>query len=338
MTTPNATQITVARLKEIMCAALEASNTSPETAAIVADALALAEIDGKKGHGLSRIPSYAAQARSGKVDGMAQAKMSRPRPAVLSIDACHGFAYPAFEMMQQNLPQIAREQGIGLALVSHSHHYGVAGHHVERLAEAGFVALLFGNTPAAMAPHGGKTPLFGTNPIAFAAPLADSPPMVIDLATSHVARGNILTAAQKGEPIPEGWALDADGQPTTDPEAALKGSMVPMGEAKGAALALMIEVLAAGLTGSAFGDEATSFFEAEGAPPNTGQVMLAIDPGVVVYDMLDRLSAFAGRIEQDGGRLPGSTRLIRRDAAVTGLTVDQKALDAAIELADMPLE
>ncbi|MGC6484393.1 MAG: Ldh family oxidoreductase [Candidatus Puniceispirillales bacterium] len=332
------TTLTPARLKDIITAALEASNTRPEAAAAVADALTLAEIDGKKGHGLSRVPSYAAQARSGKVDGMAIPRINQVKPAVLAIDAAHGFAYPAFEEMQQHLPPVVRQQGIGLALVSHSHHYGVAGHHVERLAEAGFVALLFGNTPAAMAPHGGKTPLFGTNPVAFAAPLADRPPMVIDLATSSVARGNILTAAQKGEPIPEGWALDADGRPTTDPEAALKGSMVPMGDAKGAALALMIEVLAAGLTGSAFADEASSFFEAEGPPPNTGQVMLAIDPGVVARDMLERLSDFAARIENDGGRLPGSTRLVRRGAAVTGITVDQKALAAAQEIAGLPLE
>jgi (2R)-3-sulfolactate dehydrogenase (NADP+) len=332
------TTLTPARLEEIIKAALVAANVSPDAAAIVAGALTLAEIDGKKGHGLSRVPGYAAQAKSGKIDGMASPQMTQPKPAVLAIDARHGFAYPAFEMMQQHLPQIVREQGVGLALVSHSHHYGVAGHHVERLADKGLVALLFGNTPAAMAPYGGKTPLFGTNPIAFAAPVAGRSPMVIDLATSRVARGNILTAAQKDESIPEGWALNAEGQPTTDPNSALKGSMVPMGEAKGAALALMIEVMAAGLTGSAFGDEATSFFEAEGAPPNTGQVMLAIDPGVVTRDMLERLADFSNRIEMDGGRLPGSARMARRDAAATELNVDDKALAAALTLAGMSLE
>ena len=151
------TTLTPARLKEIITAALAASRTSPDVASIVADALTLAEIDGKKGHGLSRVPSYAGQARSGKVDGMATPVMTQPKPAVLAIDAKHGFAYPAFELMQQHLPPQVRQQGVGLALISHSHHYGVAGHHVERLADAGLVALLFGNTPAAMAPPGGRS-------------------------------------------------------------------------------------------------------------------------------------------------------------------------------------
>ena len=151
-----------------------------------------------------------------------------------------------------------------------------------------------------------------------------------------VARGNILAARQRGEPIPEGWALDADGNPTTDANAALAGSMVPMADAKGAALALMIEVLAAALTGSAFADEASSFFEAEGTPPNTGQVMLAIDPGLVTGDMAERLAGFAARIEADGGRLPGSSRVVRRGMAVSGFTVDKAALAAACDIARSP--
>lgn len=332
------TLLTPSRLKDIITQALTASGTSQENAAIVAEALTLAEIDGKKGHGLSRVPSYAGQARSGKVDGNAEPQLTQPKPAVLAVDAGHGFAYPAFELMQQALPSLTRSQGIAVALIRRSHHFGVAGHHVERLAEAGLVAMLFGNTPSAMAPHGGRTPLFGTNPLAFAAPIAGQPPLVIDLATSKVARGNIMAARQQGKPIPEGWALDQDGQPTTDADAALAGSMLPMADAKGAALALMIEVLAAGLTGSAFADEASSFLDAEGNPPNTGQVMLAIDPGVVADDMLDRLASFAQRIEADGGRLPGSGRMIRRGMAVRGLEVDDAALTAACEIAGISLD
>ena len=329
--------LTPSRLKDIITAALVASNTSEANAAIVAEALTLAEIDGKKGHGLSRVPTYAAQARSGKVDGMVTPQIKQPKPAVIAIDAGHGFAYPAFDVMQKHLPPLVRKMGIGMAIINRSHHFGVAGHHVERLADAGLVALLFGNTPAAMAPHGGRTPLFGTNPIAFAAPVGGNPPMVIDLATSKVARGNIMAAKQQGKAIPEGWALDREGQPTTDPEAALDGTMVPMGDAKGAALALMVEVLAAGLTASAFADEATSFLDADGAPPNTGQVMLAIDPTLVTDGMADRLASFAMRIEEDGGRLPGSSRMLRRGMAVKGLTVEKSALAAACDIAGISL-
>ena len=320
-------------LEGIITEALMANRTAEGNARSVARALVLAEIDGKKGHGLSRVPSYAGQAQSGKVDGHASPGAESPRPGVLAIDAGHGFAYPAFDLMQSGLPEMAQRNGIAMAAIRRSHHYGVAGHHVEKLADQGLVALLFGNTPAAMAPWGGKTPLFGTNPIAFAAPVAGREPMVIDLATSRVARGNILTASQKGNPIPEGWALDADGAPTTDPAAALKGSMVPMAGAKGAALALMIEVLAAALTGAAFGRDATSFFDAGGNPPNTGQLMIAIDPSATADDMAGRLAMLAGLIEDDGARLPGSSRMARRQAAATdGLDVDAAALDAAVTL------
>ena len=137
------------------------------------------------------------------------------------------------------------------------------------------------NTPGAIAPWGGATAVFGTNPIAFACPLPDAAPIVVDLSLSKVARGNILAARQKGERIPEGWALDAAGKPTTDPQAALAGTMLPLGDAKGTALALMVELLAAGLTGANYAAEATSFLDAEGPPPGTGQLIIAIDPAEI---------------------------------------------------------
>ena len=324
-------------LRAGIAAALEASSTSPANAQSVAAALTLAEIDGKKGHGLSRVPSYAGQAKSGKVQGQVSPSMSRPKPGVLAIDAGHGFAYPAFDLMLNELPSITRDQGIAMAGVYRSHHYGVAGHHVEKAADQGMVALLFGNTPVAMAPWGGKTALFGTNPIAFAAPIAGQPPLVIDLATSKVARGNIMAASQRGDDIPEGWALDADGQPTTDAKAALGGTMVPLGDAKGAALALMIEVLAAALIGAGFGYEATSFFDAEGDYPNVGQLMIMIDPGAMPQvsgdDFAARMAAMAGLIADDGARLPGSGRMAKRQAAQDGIDVNDAAWQAALDLA-----
>ena len=263
--------------------------------------------------------------------------MSLPKPGVLAIDAGHGFAYPAFDLMLEELPKITRNQGIAMAGVYRSHHYGVAGHHVEKAADQGMVALLFGNTPAAMAPWGGKTPLFGTNPIAFAAPIKDQSPLVIDLATSKVARGNIMAASQRGEDIPEGWALDADGNPTTDAKSALGGTMVPLGDAKGAALALMIEVLAAALTGAGFGYQATSFFDAEGDYPNVGQMMMMIDPSAMPMvsggDFAARMADMAGLINDDGARLPGSGRMAKRRAAEQGIEVNDAAWQAALDLA-----
>lgn len=322
--------IGAADLEALIVAALVACNTSEGNGRSVARALAQAEIDGQTGHGLSRVPSYAAQARSGKVDGHAVPELRQTRPGSLMIDVKHGFAYPAFDLAIARLPALAATNGIAAAGFVRSHHFGVAGRHVERLAEAGLLALAFGNTPKAMSPWGGKQPVYGTNPIAFAAPCRDRPPIVVDLALSQVARGKILTAAQKGEAIPAGWAVDVQGQPTTDAAAALKGALQPIGGAKGAALAMMVEVLAVALTGARFGFEASSFFDAEGAPPGVGQLVIAIDAGGFAGTdvFADRMAALAGMIEGGGdARLPGSRRIALRDKARReGVSVDSKLL------------
>ena len=323
--------ITQAELERIITTALTASRTSETNARSVAAALAQAEVDGQKGHGLSRVPSYAAQARAGKVDGYAIPEARQTRPGSLAVDVKHGFAYPALDLAIARLPELARACGIAAAGLTRSHHFGVAGRAVERLAEQGLVALVFGNTPQAMASWGGRRPVFGTNPIAFAAPQRSSPPVVVDLALAQVARGKIMMAAQKGEPIPSGWALDESGEPTTDAKAALQGTLLPLGGAKGAALAFIVEVLAVALTGANFAFEATSFFDAKGPPPGVGQFLLAIDPAAFAGSdaFLDRFAVLATAIEQDAGaRLPGTRRLARRDAAARdGVTVDAKLLE-----------
>ena len=180
-----------------------------------------------------------------------------------------------------------------------------------------YTLLQLGNSPRAIAPWGGRAALFGTNPIAFAAPRPGAAPLVVDLSLSKVARGRIMVAAREGRPIPEGWALDADGRPTTDAGRAMAGTMLPIGEAKGAALVLMVEILAAALTGAHFGYEASSFFEAEGAPPGVGQLVIAIAPaGLSGGAFGERLEALLAAIErQSGARLPGARRLERRARA-----------------------
>jgi (2R)-3-sulfolactate dehydrogenase (NADP+) len=317
-------------LEALISEALVVSDVSPANSTSVARALTAAEADGQKGHGLSRVPSYAAQARSGKVDGHAKPEAKQGRPGSIVIDACHGFSYPAIDLAIHMLPSLARTNGIAAAAVTRSHHFGVAGHPCERLAANGFVALAFGNTPSAMSSWGGRRPLFGTNPIAFAAPCSSRPPVVVDLALSEVARGRIMTAAQQKKPIPLGWALDTNGQPTTSAEAALKGTLLPSGGAKGAALALMVEILAAALTGSNFAFEATSFFEAEGAPPSVGQLLLAIDPGAFAGNtsLPDRVALLAQASEQDAGaRVPGRRRFnLRAQAEALGVEIDAALL------------
>jgi (2R)-3-sulfolactate dehydrogenase (NADP+) len=221
------------------------------------------------------------------------------------------------------LPDTARSEGLAAAAIHRSHHCGAAGHPVERLADAGLVALMFVNTPSAIAPWGGSKAVFGTNPVAFACPLPGRPPLVIDLSLSKVARGNIMAAKQRGEKIPEGWALDAQGKPTTDPDAALAGTMVPMGDAKGTALALMVELLAAGLTGANFAADASSFLDDKGPPPGTGQLIVTFDPAAFGGDAGARFAVLAQSIEdQPGARLPGARRLAAREKArKEGLTI-----------------
>jgi (2R)-3-sulfolactate dehydrogenase (NADP+) len=311
-------RLTLSEAQALAERAFVASGLGPAQAASVARALVAAEADGQVGHGLSRVPSYALHARCGKADGRAQPVAEQVAPSALRVDAQGGFAYPAIDLALEQLMPLAQTQGLALAAVHHSHHFGQAGAHAERLAQAGLIGLVLGNTPQAMAFWGGKAPRLGTNPIAFACPLPNgATPLVIDMALSTVARGKIMAAQKAGKPIPAGWALDANGNPTTDPAAALKGSMLPIGDAKGAALALMVEILAAALTGGSFGWEASSFFDDQGGPPAMGHVFVAIDPdrvsgGAFMARMGTLLEAIA---DEPSVRLPGSRRLAARAAA-----------------------
>ena len=311
------TTMSLADLESLVIRALTNNKTGARNAAQVAAAIVTAEADGLKGHGVSRVPFYAAQAKSGKVDGYAVPECQDVGAAARRIDARQGFSYPAMNLAVEQMTALVAQTGIAAASVANSHHAGAAGQPVERLARAGLVGLFFANSPEAIAPWGGSKALFGTDPVAFAAPRRNAAPLVIDMSLSKVARGKIMVAAKEGEPIPEGWALDADGNPTTDANAAMAGTMLPMGDAKGAQLVLMVELFAAAMTGSLFGYESSSFFEAEGPAPRTGQFLIALDP--------DRFSgsAFGARLEtlvdailaQKGTRIPGVRRFALREAA-----------------------
>lgn len=303
--------------------ALVASGTEGKNAQIVAGALIRAEVEGQKGHGLSRIPSYCAQVRTGKVNGQAVPVLEDIKTGLVRVNAGFGFAYPAIDLALPELAARAKTVGIAAAAIYQSHHFGVAGHPCENLAQKGLVAFVYGNTPSALAPAGAKKKVLGTNPIAFGAPQAGAP-LIIDFAVSTVARGKIMAAKQAGKNIPKGWALGADGKPTTDAEEALRGSMVPIGGVKGAALGLIVEVMSACLAGAALGVEASSLFDPEGAPPNLGQVILAIDAealsGGNFSQRLVDLAAVYDNIE--GARFPGLKRLKnRRQAEEEGISV-----------------
>lgn len=305
-------------LRELAVRVLTASKTSPENAALVADALVTADAAGIQSHGVARLPVYCDQALSGKVDGFAVPALTETGAAAVRVDAKCGFACPAIAAGLDKARDMVAGAGVVAVAIYNSSHAGVLGHHVEGLADLGLASLAFVNTPAAISPWGGNRPLYGTNPIAFACPRPDAPPLVIDLSLSKAARGKIKLAADRGEAIPSGWATDAGGKPTTDAAAAMAGgALLPMGGPKGAALALMVEVMSAAMTGSHFGFEASSFFDAEGGPSRTGQFFFVFDPVALGGEMvLDRVEELMMAItDQPGARIPGQRRLDNRKKA-----------------------
>ena len=329
------TRLRLEDLNALVVEILVAHDTDRGNAERVAKAIVAAEADGQKGHGASRVPSYAGQARSGKVDGRATPEAIRLTDSAAIVDARDGFAYPAIELAQRTLLDCLAGSPVAAAVIRNSHHSGVVAHHIEPLARAGHIAMSLGNGPQAIAPWGGRRGLFGTNPIGFAAPRADHPPLVIDMSLSKVARGRINVAAQAGESIPPDWAFDADGNPTTDAKAAMAGTMAPVGDAKGAQLALMVEILAAALSASCFGFESSSYFTAEGPPPRAGQFLLALDPGPFSEGRFgSRLEDLLAAIEaQPGTRLPGQRRFALRERAEReGVTIPRTLHEQLVAL------
>ncbi len=314
----NPPRIPVDELERLMAAALRRSGATAAMAGATARALAHAEMDGIGSHGASRIPQYCGHLANGRANGASVPAVAHEGKAACLVDARQGLAFEACALAGREAIDRAREYGVAYVAVANSNHFGVAAYHLEPMAEAGLVGLAFGNSPAAMPAWGGKRALFGTNPVAAVFPRRAGQALTIDLSLSAVARGKIMVAAREGKPIPEGWALDKDGRPTTDARAALEGSMLPAGGAKGAMLALIVELLVCALSGAAFGFESDSFFVAEGRPTRIGQAFLAIDPAALagrdVY--LERVETLVAAMTQDPDvRLPGVRRARNRDAA-----------------------
>jgi (2R)-3-sulfolactate dehydrogenase (NADP+) len=286
-----------------------AHETMAETAA---QHLVRAEEQGLPTHGMSRVPFYCSMLRSGRADGRARPSMAADKAAVCLIDNADGLPYESAAWAIEEVIQRARRNGIGFAGIRNSAHVGVLGIHLLKVAEAGMVGVAFTNSPAAIPAWGGKKALFGTDPVAFAFPRKGAQPIVVDLALTTVTRGKIMVAMQKGEKIPEGWALDRHGKPTTDPKEAIEqGSLFPIGGTKGAMLALAFELVCAALTGAAIGPEADSFFSEQGNKPRIGQAFLAIDPGALagMEKYFERVETVVRTMLADEGvRLPGAKR------------------------------
>ncbi len=232
-------------------------------------------LEGLDTHGLSRLPQYLISMRRGRINPVANIKIQK-HDALVEIDGDNGLGQLVAERAMHEVLKVAEQYGIGLATVKHSNHFGAASYYCKIAADKQMLGLIFTNAPSAVAPWGGKSPYFGTNPIAFGIPAKENP-VIIDLSSSAVARGHIILAAKEGKTIPLGWALDQDGKPTTDPQEALNGALLSLGGAKGYALALGVEVMSGILSGAAFGEKVGFIYDDSQDPADIGHAFIAID-------------------------------------------------------------
>ncbi|MFC5990720.1 Ldh family oxidoreductase [Limoniibacter endophyticus] len=305
---------------------------SETTAAILADNCARAERDGSFSHGIFRVPGYISTLKSGWVDGKAQPVIEDDGAALIRVDARNGFTLAASALARPTLLERAREQGVGVLAIRNSHHFSALWPDVEPFADEGLVALSFVNSMAVVVPPGGKKAIFGTNPVAFAAPRAGQPPYVFDQSSSAIANGDVQIAAREGHSLREGAGVDRDGNPTTDPRAVLDGgALLPFGGYKGASIALMVEILAAALTGGNFSREVDWSQHPGAQTPCTGQLFIVIDPARGGNGHFAERVAEICDLTREAGqeRLPSDRRFrTRAETARTGIPI--KAKDMAL--------
>ncbi|NYT23260.1 Ldh family oxidoreductase [Alcaligenaceae bacterium] len=334
---PGYDRLAVGELAALLARVFERHGASAEVAGVLGRNVAHAQRDGSDSHGLFRIPGYLSTLASGWVDGRAVPVVTDAAPAFVSVDARNGFAQPAHEAARALLLDKLRSQGVALLAIHDSHHFAALWPDVEPYARLGYVALTFVNSMACVVPHGGKRALFGTNPIAFAAPRAGGDPLVFDLATSAMAHGDVQIAAREGRDLPPEHGVDAGGRPTCDPRAILDGgALLPFGGHKGSALSMMVELLAAALTGGNFSFD-FSWDEHPGAQtPRTGQLLIVIDPGRGAgANFAERAEALVRAMRGAGQeRLPGDRRYRqRRESESLGILLPSSELARLRELA-----
>jgi (2R)-3-sulfolactate dehydrogenase (NADP+) len=332
------TVVAIEELTTLTARALQRAGASRSMALATAKALVAADAEGLSGHGVSRTSLYAQHLREARVDGKAKPKIVKRKGATCLVDARNGLAFEATVLGVKEAIRRARRYGVSFAAITNSHHFGAAAYHLEPIAEAAMVGLAFTNSPSAINAWGGKRAFFGTNPIGAIFPRRDAPPLVVDLSLTEVVRGKIMLYAKEGKPIPLGWAVDRDGNPTTDPKAALTGSLMAIGGVKGTVLAMMVEILCCALSGAAFSFENDSYFE-PGGKPRIGHALLAIDPAALAGSdsYFDRLEVMVAAMTQDDGvRLPGTRRHAGREKSkADGIEVPEALLAELKKLASV---
>ncbi|WP_431479887.1 Ldh family oxidoreductase [Pseudomonas simiae] len=335
---PSTTHLSYEALTLLLQRIFTRQGTSESVAQVLAENCASAERDGAHSHGVFRVPGYVSTLNSGWVDGKAVPIVEDVASGFVRVDAVNGFAQPALAAARSLLVDKARSAGIALLAIHNSHHFAALWPDVEPFAEEGLVALSVVNSMTCVVPHGADRPLFGTNPIAFAAPRADGPPIVFDLATSAIAHGDVQIAARKGERLPPGMGVDSLGQPTQDPKAILEGgALLPFGGHKGSALSMMVELLAAALTGGNFSFEFNWSDHPGARTPWTGQLVILIDPSKTTgQNFAERSQELVRQMHAAGlRRLPGDRRhRMRAKSQEIGIEINAQDLKQLQELAE----
>jgi len=294
---------------------LMACGASEDNALPLANGIVAAELEGIKSHGFHYLPIYCLHLQCQKVKGLATPTINSRSPVAFTIDADNGFAHRAITLGFKDLIPAAKENGIASLAISNSYNCGVLGYHTQALAREKLIGIGFTNAPASIAPVGGIKPVVGTNPISVAVYNKGSIKILIDQSASVVAKSEISVRAKSGEAIPAGWAFGPDGEDTTDPSIALKGTMAPTGGYKGFGIGLFVEIMTACLTGANLGTEASSFADDKGGPPGTGQFFIAINPEKYSEGFEEKITSLIKNIEsQDGPRVPGSKRIANANA------------------------
>ena len=317
--------------------ALIGSGTSHKNAKYFTEAILDTELSGLEGHGFYWLQFYCAHLHSGKVDGKAVPQVEPLSDTSFRVDARCGFAHPAIEAGFKYMIPAAKTYGVAAMGIYNSYNAATLGFHTGYLARAGLLALGATNAVPNLAPVGGKTPIIGTNPISYAVPASDGEiSFLVDQSATQVAWTAVKRAAEESEPIPLGWALDANGEPTTDPEAGLAGSMAPAGGVKGFSIGLFVEVLCAALAGGKLGIDQGSFTDDDGKPINNGQFFVAFDPvkfsGGSFDQTITRLVAAIS--EQEGARLPNARREANKlRLSEQGIPIEPKLYEALKDFA-----
>ena len=303
------------------------SNGCDEPNAVaLADIMTRAERDGSHSHGLFRVPGYVKALRSGKVNGKAKPKVEKITPAIIKVNGHGCFAPIAQSVGLPALVEATKEIGIGALTLTGIHHFAALWPETEYLADNGLVGIACTAYMPSVAPAGSKTALFGTNPISFAWPRPGGTPIVYDMATASMALGDVQIALRDGRKVPEGTGLNAKGEPSTDPAEIIKGVLLPFGGYKGSAISLMVELLAAGLTGEQFSYEAKENDNGDGGPPRGGEIILSMSPDIIAgSEWQQHVEKFANKMSaMEGVRLPGARRHKNR------LDIGTRKIDAAL--------